>query len=315
MKLSNFNVLGVLCILTTIIALFGCKEELPTEIINEKDGSVMVLIPAGDFIMGSSDEQVERYVKQFNWDYNWYEDEKPQHTVYMDAYYIDKFEVTNAQYKKFVDETNHPVPTESVEDIKEIFSEVFQSTGQLDVPEAYIDAVMDTCEPYIWKNGTYPPGKADHPVVLVGWEDANAYAKWAGKRLPTEAEWEKAARGTDGRTYPWGEEIDATKLNYDEHAGGTTKVGAYPLGVSPFGVYDMAGNVWEWVADWYGKDYYKYSPKKNPKGPQSGASHVIRGGSWKFDGYDARVADRNYHLRNPSYIYNINGFRCAKDAR
>jgi iron(II)-dependent oxidoreductase len=315
MKLSNFKILWGLSIVTIIIVLFGCKKEPPKEIIHEKDASVMVLIPAGDFIMGSSDEQVERYVKQFNWDYNWYEDERPQHTVYLDAYYIDKYEVTNAQYKKFIDETGHSVPTESREAVKNILREVFQSTGQLDVPDSYINAVMDTCEPYIWKNGTYPPNKADHPVLLVSWDDANAYCQWAGKRLPTEAEWEKAARGKDGRTYPWGEEIDPTRLNYDEHAGGTTKVGSYPLGVSPFGVYDMAGNVWEWVADWYDKDYYRYSPRKNPKGPKSGTSHVLRGGSWKFDGYDARVADRNYHLGNPSYVYNLNGFRCAKDAR
>ena len=136
MKLSNSKILWGLSILTIIIALFGCKKELTKEIIHEKDGSVMVLIPAGDFIMGSSDEQVERYVKQFNWDYNWYEDERPEHTVYLDAYYINKYEVTNAQYKKFIDETGHSVPTESREAVKNILREVFQSTGQLDVPDS-----------------------------------------------------------------------------------------------------------------------------------------------------------------------------------
>ena len=305
MRLITVNVLFVI-IFTFAIVLCGCREE----IINEKDGSVMVLIPAGDFLMGSSEEQIARYIEQFHWAASWYEDEKPQHTVYLDAYYIDKYEITNAQYKTFVDETSHSAPTAS----KEAILEVFKSTGQLDVPDAVVNAIMEKCEPYIWKNGTYPPGKEHHPVVLVLWEDANAYAQWAGKRLPTEAEWEKAARGTDGRTYPWGDELDATRMNYDEHAGDTTGVGNYPSGVSPYGVYDMAGNVWEWVADWYDKDYYKYSPRKNPRGPKSGTSHIMRGGSWLFDGYDTRVADRNYHLGNPSCIYNVNGFRCAKDA-
>lgn len=306
------NALKYNSLLFTIITviLLGCKAELPKEIVNEKDGSTMVLVSAGDFLMGSSGEQIARYVKQFQWDICWYENECPQHLVYLDAYYIDKYEITNAQYKKFVDETSHSAPTVLKEQIKEIF----HSTGQFKVSDTYIETIMEKSAPFAWKDNTYPPGTADHPVMFVSWEDANAYAKWSGKRLPTEAEWEKAARGTDGRTYPWGEEIDPSKLNYDEHAGGTTKVGLYSAGVSPYGVYDMAGNVWEWVADWYDKDYYQDCPRKSPPGPETGKYHVLRGGCWLFDGYDARVADRNVHLNHPDSVYNMNGFRCAKDA-
>jgi len=307
---KNMLKLRLLIFIIITVMLSGCRE-LPKEVVNEKDGSTMVLIPAGDFLMGSSDEQIERYVKQFRWDISWYENERPQHPVYLDAYYIDKYEITNAQYKKFVDETNHPVPTVSKEQIREIF----HSTGQFDVSDAYIETVMEKSTSYAWKNNTYPPKMDAHPVMFVSWEDANAYAKWAKNRLPTEAEWEKAARGTDARTYPWGEKIDSSNLNYDEHAGGTTGVGLYPAGVSPYGVYDMAGNAWEWVTDWYGKDYYKHSPRKNPKGPNTGKYHVLRGGCWLFNGYDARVADRNVHLNHPDSVYNMNGFRCAKDAK
>jgi len=167
-------------------------------------------------------------------------DEKPVHTVYLDTYQIGKYEVTVAQYRKFC-----------------------KATGKK-MPEA----------PRLgWKN--------DHPIVNVSWYDASAYCKWAGGRLPTEAEWEKAARGTDGRTYPWGDTWDKNKCaNGELHLASTVSVGSYPADASPYGCMDMAGNVWEWCADWSGGDYYRTSPSRNPKGPSKGNFRVLRGGGW-----------------------------------
>jgi formylglycine-generating enzyme required for sulfatase activity len=188
----------------------------------------MVYIPAGEFIMGSDEGD---------------SDERPVHTVYLDAFHIDRTEVANAQYQACVE------------------------AGACDAPSntTYYD------------NSNY----AQHPVVHVSWDDADAYCRWAGKRLPTEAEWEKAARGTDGRRYPWGNsEPDCNKANYNDCVGLTTEVGSYPAGASLYGVLDMAGNVWEWVADWYDPGYYSQSPTRNPPGPDSGELRVLRGGSW-----------------------------------
>lgn len=235
--------------LIIIIALSGCDDEGPA--LEDKDKIIdteeMILIPAGEFLMGSSDKDMEWYLLEFIYrDPNRFADEQPQHLVYLDAFYIDKYEITNAQYKKFIDNTGWP-------------------------PPLYAD------------NPLY--NQPDQAVMAVSWKDAEAYARWAGKRLPTEAEWEKAARGTDGRIWPWGNQWDNTRLNGND-AGAvdgyvyTAPVGSYPKGVSPYGVHDMAGNVWEWTADWYDKEYYKYSPKINPKGPETGENRVARGGAW-----------------------------------
>ena len=236
-----------------------------------RDGARMALIPAGDFFMGHPEED-ERYY-----------DEIPCHTVYLDAFWIDCYEVTNRRYKQFIDETGHPIP--------------------------HVDAAW--AAPYNWKDKSYPPGKADFPVVLVNWEDAVAYATWAGKRLPTEAEWEKAARGGLVKlAYPWGEKIDVHYANYFTSI--TSKNEMQPSGTflpNPFGLYDMAGNVWEWCSDWYGKTYYRKSPFKNPPGPPEGIYRVYRGGAWTNRTEQLRCSERGRNV--PSHQGHTIGFRCA----
>ncbi|WP_455203572.1 formylglycine-generating enzyme family protein [Kaarinaea lacus] len=226
----------------------------------------MVLIPAGEFIRGTNDRLP---------------DEGPQHVVKLQAFYIDIFEVTNLQYKKFNDATKRRSPTH-------------------------------------FRNRTFPDGKADHPVTYVSWEDADAYCKWAGKRLPSDKEWEKAARGSDGRWYPWGETFDIKKANTPLRwreigvFGDTTPVGSFAEGVSPYGVYDMSGNVWEWTASWY----QAYPNNKVASESYGERYKTLKGGSW-FDcsfyncGISAPVFNRAFfaiRTKNDSF-----GFRCAKD--
>jgi serine/threonine protein kinase len=230
------------------------------------DGMPMVYVPEGDFTMGSN--------KSLN--------EQPIHTVYLDAFWIDQTEVTNAMYALCV------------------------SVGVCQPPSDNSSSTRST----YYGNSQY----ADYPVVYVNWNDADTYCQWAGARLPTEAEWEKAARGTDGRTYPWGEEFDCQKANhYRCVRNDTSQVGSYESGKSPYGAYDMAGNVWEWVADWYSDAYYSSSPTNNPTGPISGEYRVLRGGSWRDLYNELRSAYR--YKYDPTFSYLSFGFRCASPAK
>ncbi|GKS57480.1 hypothetical protein YTPLAS18_10070 [Nitrospira sp.] len=231
-----------------------------------KDGAPMVLVPAGEFWMGSLEVQGDK-------------NEHPRHRVHLDAFYIDKYEISVFRYHKFV-----------------------QATSAL---------------PGYWGHVNL----ANHgnlPVVGVDWFNAEAYCRWAGKRLSTEAEWEKAARGTDGRTYPWGNEeptptraIFGRKSIRNVYDEALRSVDSLEAGRSPYGAYHLAGNVWEWVADWYAKDYYRQSPGRNPTGPSNGLYRVLRGGSWRNDPRHLRSALRT--MNEPSDWADSIGFRCAQD--
>ncbi|MBI4725791.1 formylglycine-generating enzyme family protein [candidate division TA06 bacterium] len=285
-----FKKLFLSCLAIATIALLvvaGCGKKNP-EVVNQKDSSVLIEIPAGSFIMGSND----------------YDDEKPIHTVYLDKYYIGKYEVTVGQFRKFVNATGYKTDAE-------------KSGGAY----VYTGGSWQQKADANWKN-PYFSQNDNSPVVCVSWNDAKAYCDWAGLRLPTEAEWEKAARGTDGRSYPWGNGWDGNKCNhgkvsspYTDASDGyeyTSPVGSFSSGVSPYGAYDMAGNVWEWCSDWYGENYYGSSPSNNPTGPSSGDSRVLRGGSFGSYANDSvcRVAARIYNL--PDYRTNYYGFRIAQ---
>ena len=234
----------------------------------------MVLIPDGEFLMGSNYGDP---------------DETPIHKVYLDAFYIDKYEVTSLQFSEFLNQKGNQ-----------------EEGGVACLNTSDGDCVIE------YRNGKYQPksGYENHPVIEVSWFGARAYAEWAGKRLPTEAEWEKAATGgLVGKKYPWGDSIDSSKANYGEDVGQTTPVGRYPP--NNYGLYDMGGNVWEWVSDWYGEDYYSSSDShRNPQGPNYGFERVIRGAGWSNDAGYLRSASRSYV--NPDSTSNHLGFRCSK---
>ncbi|MDM8530006.1 SUMF1/EgtB/PvdO family nonheme iron enzyme [Anaerolineales bacterium HSG25] len=251
----------------------------------------MAFVPAGEFTMGSDSGE---------------SDEKPVHTVSLDTFYIDKYEVTNAQYATFLNEQGN------------------QTEGG--VP--WLDAADSSVE--IHQQGDQwraDEGYSNHPVVEVTWYGAGAYCSWADKRLPTEAEWEKAARGTTAQTYPWGNTFDGSRLNfcdkqcifswadqnYDDGYKDTAPIGSYPNGVSPYGVYDMAGNVEEWVQDCYNSSYYGDSPDTNPINESlcsSSISRVLRGGSYFDKSSDVRTTARSFS--DPTSSYSWMGFRCVR---
>ncbi|MEW6239375.1 MAG: formylglycine-generating enzyme family protein [Chloroflexota bacterium] len=252
----------------TILPTHALDQTPSSEIIDAKQVK-MVFVPAGTFIMGS------------NMDYWDGEDEKPIHNVYLDSFYIDIYEVTNAAYQDCV------------------------SAGGCRSHETYS---------YTRENYYGNPEYDNYPVVYVSLNEAQYYCAWRGARLPTEAEWEKAARGTDGRTYPWGEGIDCTRANYNNCTGDTTPVGSYELGKSIYGAYDMAGNVWELVSDWYQENYFSLLGEDaiNPLGPSSGWDHVQKGGAWFNGELEVRAAGR---LGDDGVsAIGTTGFRCVVSA-
>jgi formylglycine-generating enzyme len=275
--------------------------------IRGEDGAEMVLIPPGDFWMGNTPEGLDSFRSYCTRnpkvsackDGAFERDELPRRRVTLDAFYLDRFEVTNALFEKFVKATGHRTLAEM-----ERRGTVWRLDGRR-WQQAHIDAP--------WRSPHGPGSSAEptHPVMQVSWHDAAAYCKWAGKRLPTEAEWEKAARGPDGRRYPWGDVWAPTRANGALTVKRTTPVGSYPQGASPYGVHDLAGNVWEWVADWYAGDYYKTGPTHNPRGPKAGASRVARGGCWVNE--PAGLETPHRHSIDPNHSTNTIGFRCAKD--
>jgi formylglycine-generating enzyme required for sulfatase activity len=264
-----------------------------------KDAAPMVVIPEGSFPRGNSPGQGDA-------------DEQPQRSIHLSAFYIDRFEVTNRRYQAFLKAMNHRIP------------------------EHCCDFSYN-----VWKGTEFPAVLADHPVVNVDWFDAEAYCKWAGKRLPTEAEWEKAAKGSEGRVFPWGNTWGRTRVNSAPYWAGkdfataedakawwgdagaevigkkgfqgmlTLPVTALEQGATPTGLMHMAGNVWEWVADWYDGSYYTVSPDGNPKGPEGGEYKVTRGGSWLNHQHLLRTTARDG--ARPSMRNHGTGFRCAQD--
>ncbi len=255
-----------------LILLFIIVGFLPY-VLAESD---LCLVPAGTFIMGSDDDLPN---------------EAPAHKVYLDAYYIGKTEVTNAEYYLFWLESG--------------------GASSEHTPISYEGAF-----------GTWPEiaeTKPNYPVIGVSWDAATAYAAWRGMRLPTEAEWEKAARGTTARRWPWGNTFTQRIKGMTVHAnvwkqsGAHLKpVGTYPTGVSPYGAHDMAGNVWEWVADWYSENFYYHSRDRNPKGPAVGSRRVVKGGSWLNPEMIARCSVR--FGQHPPIGTSFIGFRLVKDA-
>jgi serine/threonine-protein kinase len=278
----------------------------------EADGAEMVFVPAGEFVMGSEELG---------------DDERPAHWVYLDSFWIDRYEVTNERFARFVAATGYQTEAE-----RRGGGWVWKgSDGSTELTTG-----LEEVEGADWRHPRGPDsgiepfghaqdkGKMDHPVVLVSWNDADAYCRWAEKHLPSEAQWEKAARGPSpprqarddagsghGRRYAWGDEFDSAKANTSEsERGDTTPVGSFsPQGDSPYDASDMTGNVWEWVADWYSSDYYSQAPLTNPPGPVTGTYKVLRGGSWPFDEVYARTPFR-YNVK-PEYTYDFVGFRCS----
>lgn len=243
--------------------------------ISPKDGMTLVYIPAGEFQMGSEDG---------------YNNEMPIHTVYLDNYWFDQTEITNNMYSKCVE------------------------AGACGSPRLSSSSTRDR-----YYNSSYYADKllGDYPVIYVSWKDANLYCTWAGRRLPTEAEWEKASGWNEDTQshmlYPWGNKIDDTYANYNQNIGDTTSVNSYAQGKSFYGAYNMAGNVGEWVADWYSESYYENSEISNPIGPDTGSAKVVRGGTWGSNKSAIRSSARSYigQIINSS---NSIGFRCAMDA-
>jgi formylglycine-generating enzyme required for sulfatase activity len=285
----------------------GCNGD--TEI-RPTDGMVMVYVPTGEFEMGSSDDKVDYAVQLCNEYYDncereLFENELPAHTVALNGFWIDRTEVTNAQFAAFLNERGN----------------------QTEGGEPWLDLNDENCL-IAQMDGEYRSKSmyAEHPATAVSWYGAVAYCEWVGGQLPTEAEWEYAARGPEGFVYPWGNELDGIRMNFCDVSCGldhadkrandgyvkTAPVGSYPSGATWCGALDMAGNVWEWVADWHDRDYYRRSPSRNPTGPSSGEYRVLRGGSWF--GVPSFTRGANRYWDNPDDPDLVFGFRCVRSS-
>jgi formylglycine-generating enzyme required for sulfatase activity len=290
------------------LAMSGCwptpspQEVVPFDTwIRPTDGMEMVYVPGGEFQMGSDEEDVENALQMcdaygHHCEREWFEDEQPAHTVRLDSFWIDRTEVTNRQYRRCVEEGACSLPTMDV---------------------TYTRAAYFSNEAY-----------DDYPVIHVLWNQAVTYCEWAEARLPTEAEWEYAARGPQGNLFPWGNDFAGTRLNYcdvncdiacmdqrfDDGFLDTAPVASYPAGASWCGALNMAGNVWEYVADWYDEQTYDQSPILNPEGPSSWTrGRVLRGGSWG----SCRVFTRSTFRQrdDPRETTSPDGFRCVRDSQ
>jgi formylglycine-generating enzyme required for sulfatase activity len=251
--------------------------DIGSTMISPVDEATLVFVPEGTFEMGGGGGIYAE------------EDENPQHQVYLDGFWIDRTEVTNAMFASFLNAQGN------------------QEEGGVNWLDDADPEVRIHMQAASWQ---VDAGYELHPVIEVSWYGARAYCEWAGRRLPTEAEWEKAARGTEGQLYPWGEaQWDCDKSQYTWCDGQTLAVGSKPAGESPYGALDMAGNVWEWVADWYDAGYYEVSADTNPQGPASGDRRVLRGGSWAVHPAYGRAASR--HALAPEETGDALGFRCA----
>ena len=253
----------------------------------------MVRIPAGLFTMGSDGGGV---------------DERPAHVVELDAFHLSAHPITNALYEAFVRDTSRHAP--GVHELP-----LIATLGGRDGERAF----RQMCAGYVWSDGRPPNQRRTHPVTLVRWNDAEAFCQWLAEgtghpvRLPTEAEWERAARGSGTAEYPTGDAIDTTRANYLDapslkRARGTKTVGSYPPNQE--GLHDLAGNVWEWVADWYDESYYAQSPRRNPHGPSDGRFRVVRGGGWVASDPSALRCGSRHRVPVDTYAYSI-GFRIA----
>jgi len=274
--------------------------------ISPQDGMKMVCVPAGPFLMGSDPKR----------DPDALANEFPQHSVTLPAFWIDSTEVTNAMFTAFFQATAYRTDAEQG---REAWVLDLDQQAWVPQPGAF------WMQPH--GQGSNILGLENYPVVQMSWNDAHAYCAWAGKQLPTEAQWEKAARGTDGRIFPWGDQPPTGDLlnladrslkvkwadsSIDDGHAYAAPVGSYPEGASPYGALDMAGNVWEWVADWYDEQYYTNSPLENPPGAFSGILRAVRGGGWAGDRVSARSADRDAYV--PMKALEVYGFRCVSGA-
>ena len=308
------------CLLLGWLAAAYVAEQQPAPA-PEKAGE-MVLIPAGEFVMGSDKVDTTKQAQEFGSSKPWYADEHPQRKVALPAFKIDKFEVTNAQYREFVRTTDYWFPPSWRDNGYLLAPEVLKfadlpTLRRLASDTFHLDLDTRTMErEALMKAIAQQQAKMDNlPVAEVNWFNAHDYCAWAGKRLPTEAEWEKAARGGDGREYPWGNDWDKSRLNAGEEGNwefGVAPVGSYPQGASPYGVMDMAGNVMEWVRDWY-----KAYPSNSYNDKSFGEKYkVVRGGGWGGVGHYIlsqfyRAAYR-FNMSPESQYVDV-GFRCAKD--